>query len=66
MGRRIRRSTSSWRGATHVGEPPDRTEADRIEWVPLPLVRDAIQRGDVQDGLSFVALCYALAFGALG
>ena len=24
------------RGATHVGEPPDPSEADRIEWVPVP------------------------------
>jgi 8-oxo-dGTP pyrophosphatase MutT (NUDIX family) len=52
-------------GATHVGEPPDRTEADRIEWVPVPLIREAIQRSEVQDGLSLAALCYALAFDKL-
>jgi hypothetical protein len=53
------------RGAIHVGHPPDPSEAERIEWVPVAAVRDAIQRGDVQDGLSLTALCYALAFHAL-
>ena len=53
------------RGAEHVGDPPDPSEADRIEWVSVPDVRAAIQRGDVQDGLSLTALCYALAFTAI-
>jgi 8-oxo-dGTP pyrophosphatase MutT (NUDIX family) len=50
------------RGATYVGDPPDPSEADRIEWISIPDVRDAITRGDVKDGLSLTALCYAFNF----
>ncbi len=49
-------------GAEYVGDPPDPSEADRIEWVPVPVLREAIERGDVQDGLSLTSLLYALAF----
>ncbi len=51
--------------ATHVGEPVDVGEAERIEWVPLDEVRNIVERGDMQDGLSLTAMCYALAFDAL-
>jgi 8-oxo-dGTP pyrophosphatase MutT (NUDIX family) len=47
--------------ARHVGEPTDPSESERVEWVPLAAVCDAIARGDMGDGLSLVAL---LAHGA--
>ena len=53
-------------GAAHVGEPTDRSESERIEWVPLDDVRRAIASGEVADGLTITALCWALAFGHLG
>jgi 8-oxo-dGTP pyrophosphatase MutT (NUDIX family) len=52
------------RGASYVGDPPDPSEAERIAWVPVADVRDAITKGNVQDGLSLTALSYALAFNA--
>jgi 8-oxo-dGTP pyrophosphatase MutT (NUDIX family) len=52
-------------GAEHVGEPTDPGEAERIEWVPLDEVRGIVQRGEMPDGLSFAAMCYALAFSLL-
>lgn len=53
-------------GATHIGEPTDWTESERVEWVPVADVRDAITGGRVGDGLSLTGLCWALAFGHLG
>jgi 8-oxo-dGTP pyrophosphatase MutT (NUDIX family) len=52
-------------GATHVGEPIDASESERIEWVPLPRLREEMQSGRMLDGLSLTALSYALAFGHL-
>lgn len=49
--------------ATHEGEPSDPTEASRIEWVPIERLRTAIADGEVSDGLSLTACCYALALG---
>jgi 8-oxo-dGTP pyrophosphatase MutT (NUDIX family) len=53
-------------GATHVGDPEDATEAERIEWVPVDRLRASLQAGEVVDGPGFAALAYALAFGLLG
>ena len=53
-------------GATYVGEPTDWSESERVEWVSIPDVRAAITGGQVGDGLSLTALCWALAFGHLG
>jgi 8-oxo-dGTP pyrophosphatase MutT (NUDIX family) len=53
-------------GATHVGEPSDPGEAERVGWVPLDEVRAIVRRGDMPDGLSFAAVCYALAFAFTG
>jgi 8-oxo-dGTP pyrophosphatase MutT (NUDIX family) len=53
-------------GATHVGAPTDWSESERVEWVPLDAVRAAIAAGEVGDGLTLTALCWALAFGHLG
>ena len=53
------------RGATHVGEPTDPSESERIEWVPVERLRDEIARARVGDGLSLTALLWCFAFGAL-
>lgn len=47
-------------GATHVGEPSDPTEADRVEWVPVGRVRELVRTGEVRDGLSLTALLWWL------
>lgn len=52
-------------GASHVGEPGDPSESERIEWVPVTDVRALIERGAVFDGLSLTALLWALAFAAI-
>ncbi|MDZ7733731.1 MAG: NUDIX hydrolase [Acidimicrobiia bacterium] len=49
-------------GATHVGDPEDPTESERVEWVPVDTVRDEIRAGRVTDGLSLTGLLWALAF----
>ncbi len=53
-------------GATHIGDPVDAFEAERIEWLTLDEVRAAMLAGDVPDGPGLTALSYALAFGLLG
>jgi 8-oxo-dGTP pyrophosphatase MutT (NUDIX family) len=52
--------------ATHVGDPSDPGEAERIEWVPLHEVRAIAERGEMSDGLSLTAVLYALTFAAIG
>lgn len=52
-------------GATHVGDPVDAFEAERIEWVPVESLRDMIRRGEVRDGLSLGGLSTALALGEI-
>jgi len=51
--------------ATHVGEPTDAGEAERIEWVQVPELRRLVRAGEMVDGLSLTGVCYALAFGEL-
>lgn len=51
-------------GATHVGPPSDPTESERVEWVPLDVVRDEIRAGRVGDGLSLTALLWWFAVEA--
>jgi 8-oxo-dGTP pyrophosphatase MutT (NUDIX family) len=53
-------------GATFVGEPTDWSESERVEWVPVAALREAITAGRVLDGMSLTGLCWALAFGHLG
>jgi 8-oxo-dGTP pyrophosphatase MutT (NUDIX family) len=48
-------------GATHVGEPSDPDEAERVEWLPWARVREEIRDGHVLDGLSLTALLWVLA-----
>ena len=49
-------------GATHVGDPTDPGEAERIEWVPVARVRQLARDGAIVDGLSLSAILYALFF----
>jgi len=51
------------RGATHVGDPSDPGEAERIEWVDAARVRRMVHDGEMSDGLSLTAVLYALALG---
>ena len=53
-------------GATHIGDPVDAFEAERIEWLPIDEVRAAMLAGEVSDGPGLTALSYALAFHVLG
>lgn len=46
--------------ATHVGEPSDPSEADRVEWVPLEQVRERVRTGVVGDGLTLTSLLWYL------
>jgi len=49
-------------GATFVGAPSDPSESERIEWVPMAVIADALRDGRILDGLSVVALLHLLAF----
>ena len=53
-------------GATHVGDPTDAGESDRVEWVPIDRVRRLASTEEILDGLSLTAILYALAFDKLG
>ena len=53
-------------GATHVGDPTDASESERIEGVPSAQLREELAAGRVVDGLSLNGLLQALAFGHLG
>ena len=53
-------------GASQVGDPTDWTESERVEWMAVADVRTAVAAGEIGDGLSLTALCWALAFGHLG
>ena len=53
------------RGAEHVGDPSDPSEAERIEWLPIERLRSEIRAGNVHDGLSLGALLWCLAFDEL-
>ncbi len=51
--------------ATHVGDPSDPSESDRVEWVPVADVRRLVASGEVPDGLALTALLWALVHGEL-
>ena len=42
------------------------TEAERVEWVPIDVVREAITDGRIVEGMSLTALSLALATGRIG
>lgn len=47
-------------GATHVGDPGDPSESERVEWVPLDEVRRFVREEHVVDGLSLTTLLWWL------
>jgi 8-oxo-dGTP pyrophosphatase MutT (NUDIX family) len=47
--------------AEHVGEPADRHEAERVEWVPRERLGEEIAAGRVLDGFSLTTLLLLLA-----
>lgn len=49
-------------GASHVGEPTDPSESQRIEWLETDQVPCLIREGQVYDGMSLTGLLWALAF----
>ncbi len=49
-------------GADHVGPPSDPSESERVEWVPVEVLRDEIRAGRVGDGLSLTALLWWSVF----
>lgn len=51
--------------AVEVGPPIDVNEAERIDWVPITSAREFLLDGRIVDGLSFAALSYAFAAGAI-
>jgi len=52
-------------GASHVGDPVDAGESERIEWVPVRELRRILRDNEMTDGLSLTAVAYALAFDEL-
>ena len=50
-------------GATHVGDPTDWAEAERVEWLGHDALVAALRAGAVRDGLSLTALLWHLALG---
>lgn len=52
-------------GATHVGDPSDPSESERVEWVPVARLRDEVRAGRMTDGLSLTAVLWTLAFGLI-
>jgi 8-oxo-dGTP pyrophosphatase MutT (NUDIX family) len=53
------------RDAVHRGEPTDVNESTRIEWFTPHEARRLLETGEISDGLSFGAVTYALATGAM-
>lgn len=49
------------RGAVQIGEPTEKTEMERMQWVPLADVPDLIRGGEVLNSGSLVALLHVLA-----
>ena len=47
--------------ATHVGDPADPDESERVEWLPWDTVRSEIAAGRIRDGMSLTGLLYRLA-----
>jgi 8-oxo-dGTP pyrophosphatase MutT (NUDIX family) len=51
-------------GAEHVGEPPDSSESDRVEWIEVVQLPALIRRGEIRDGYSLTALLWLLQMGS--
>jgi len=48
-------------GATRIGEPTEKNESDRIEWIPLADVRGLIDASQIRSSLTLVGLLYVLS-----
>ncbi|WP_134122288.1 NUDIX hydrolase [Kribbella kalugense] len=48
------------RSAVRIGEPTERNESDRIEWIPLADVPGMIARHEIVSGITLVGLQQAL------
>lgn len=46
--------------AVRIGEPTERNESDRIEWIPLTDVPAMIRRREIVSGITLVGLQQAL------
>jgi 8-oxo-dGTP pyrophosphatase MutT (NUDIX family) len=49
-------------GATYVGDPPDASESERVEWLTVDQVRAEMAAGRVLDGLSLTALLWWMTY----
>lgn len=49
------------RGAEHVGEPTDRSESERIAWIPRADVPGLMASGAIHDGMTLVGLLWWLS-----
>ena len=52
-------------GATHVGDPSDPSESERVEWLPVDRLREEVRSGRMTDGISLTSVSWALAFGLI-
>lgn len=50
-------------GATYIGDPPDASESERIEWMQPARLAEELRSGTVRDGLSLTALLWWFRFG---
>lgn len=47
--------------ATHLGNPADRIESERVAWLPLATVPSLIGKGEITSGTTLAALLYVLS-----
>jgi 8-oxo-dGTP pyrophosphatase MutT (NUDIX family) len=47
--------------AGYIGDPVDRSEAERVEWVPLPEVGGLIAKGEIVSGPTLIGLLMTAA-----
>jgi 8-oxo-dGTP pyrophosphatase MutT (NUDIX family) len=52
-------------GAQYSGPPTDRTEAERIEWIPLAEVVELINKGSIVSGPTLIAALYLHSLAVL-
>lgn len=52
-------------GATHLGDPVDEFESERVEWLTVDELKTAILADEMGDGPGLAAVCYALAFNLI-
>lgn len=45
-------------GATYIGEPTDRSESERVEWLSIDQARTALRDGRIVDGFTVTGLLW--------